>query len=79
ADAYLLELINGLTPKYRLVIVLRELSGMHYEEIATAANISVGTVKSRLNRARAAMNKQALADAEHFPQLSRLISQRRDG
>jgi len=79
ADEYLLALINGLSPKYSLVTVLREISGMSYDEIAHAANISVGTVKSRLNRARAVMRKQVLADAEHNSQLSRLIGQRRDG
>lgn len=70
---YLLALIRGLTPKYRIVMVLREISGLSYQEIADAVNISVGTVKSRLNRARAAMRSQAVADAEHNPQLARLI------
>jgi len=59
---YLLALIDGLTPKYRLVTVLREVSGLSYQEIAAAAGISVGTVKSRLNRARAVMRKRMLAD-----------------
>ena len=72
-SAYLLSLIHGLTPKYRIVMVLREVSGLSYQEIADAVNISVGTVKSRLNRARAAMRAQAMADAEHNPHLARLI------
>ena len=70
---YLQRLIDGLTPKYRLVVTLRELSGLSYQEIADAAGISVGTVKSRLNRARAAMRSQAEQDAEQFPQLLRLM------
>ncbi|MBQ6808812.1 MAG: sigma-70 family RNA polymerase sigma factor [Firmicutes bacterium] len=74
SNAYLLALIRGLTPKYRIVMVLREVSGLSYQEIADAVNISVGTVKSRLNRARAAMREKALADAEHNPQLARLIN-----
>ncbi len=59
---YLQALINGLTPKYRLVTALREVSGLSYQEIAAAAGISVGTVKSRLNRARAVMRQRMLAD-----------------
>lgn len=70
---YLQRLIDGLTPKYRLVVTLRELSGLSYQEIADAAGISVGTVKSRLNRARAVMRSQAEQDAEQFPQLLRLM------
>lgn len=70
---YLCALIDGLEPRYRLAVALREVSGLSYQEIAVAANISLGTVKSRLNRARAAMREQVLRDAEHNPQLLRLI------
>lgn len=38
----------------RKVFVLRELEGMSYEEIARETNTNLGTVKSRLNRARTA-------------------------
>jgi RNA polymerase sigma-70 factor (ECF subfamily) len=41
-----------LTPRHREVFVLRELEGKSYEEIAEVANCNIGTVKSRLNRAR---------------------------
>lgn len=70
---YLLSLIQGLTPAYRLALSLRELGGLSYQEIAAASSISVGTVKSRLSRARAALREQVLRDAEHFPGLLRLM------
>jgi RNA polymerase sigma factor (sigma-70 family) len=45
--------IEALAPPFREVIVLRELEEMSYEEIARIAGIPVGTVMSRLSRARA--------------------------
>ena len=44
--------ILALPDKFKIVIVLREFQGLSYEEIATATNSSVGTVKSRIARAR---------------------------
>lgn len=44
--------INTLTPDYRITVVLRDIQGLSYEEIADTLNISIGTVKSRLNRGR---------------------------
>jgi RNA polymerase sigma-70 factor (ECF subfamily) len=41
-----------LAPEFREVIVLRELEGLSYQEIGTIANIPLGTVMSRLARAR---------------------------
>ncbi|CCY25319.1 rNA polymerase sigma-24 subunit [Brachyspira sp. CAG:484] len=44
--------IRELPEQFRIAIVLRELQGLSYEEIAEATNASVGTVKSRISRAR---------------------------
>jgi RNA polymerase sigma-70 factor (ECF subfamily) len=44
--------INTLSDDHKQVVVLRDLSGLTYEEIAYSLGISVGTVKSRLNRGR---------------------------
>jgi RNA polymerase sigma-70 factor (ECF subfamily) len=44
--------IDGLPNEYREVIVLRELEQMSYKEVATAVAAPVGTVMSRLSRAR---------------------------
>ena len=44
--------IEGLTPEYREVIVLRELEGFSYKDIAGIVESPLGTVMSRLARAR---------------------------
>ena len=46
--------VRRLPAHHRQVFVLRELEGRSYEEIAELTNCNLGTVKSRLNRARAA-------------------------
>ncbi|KAA3610631.1 MAG: RNA polymerase subunit sigma-24 [Calditrichaeota bacterium] len=44
--------IDSLSAKFREVIVLRDIQGLAYEEIAEIINVPLGTVKSRVNRAR---------------------------
>jgi RNA polymerase sigma-70 factor (ECF subfamily) len=44
--------IEALPPEYREVVIMRELEELSYKEIAEAASIAIGTVMSRLNRAR---------------------------
>lgn len=44
--------VHALPPKFRAVLVLRELEGLRYEEIAEILDLSLGTVESRLFRAR---------------------------
>lgn len=45
--------LSELRPQYRSVIVLRDLEGLSYEEIATVTEAPLGSVKTRLHRARA--------------------------
>jgi RNA polymerase sigma-70 factor (ECF subfamily) len=52
-----LALVN-LSPRLRIVIVLRYLEGLAYGDIGEILECSVGTVKSRLNRAHAAMRRE---------------------
>ena len=47
--------IAGLPPAYREVLVLRELEDLSYGDIARIAEIPIGTVMSRLSRARGLM------------------------
>ena len=53
--------LQKISPKLKVVIVLKEVEGLTYEEIAEVLDISMGTVKSRISRAReelfAAMKK----------------------
>lgn len=44
--------LDRLPPEFREVIVLRELEGLSYKEISEVAGVPVGTVMSRLSRAR---------------------------
>jgi len=46
------EAVRQLPEHHRMVFVLRELEGKTYEEIADITGVNLGTVKSRLNRAR---------------------------
>ena len=44
--------IRNLPETFRIAIVLREFQGLSYEEIANVTNTEIGTVKSRISRAR---------------------------
>jgi len=50
--------IEGLPEELKTAIVLRELDGLSYEEIAAAMECPVGTVRSRIFRAREAIDKR---------------------
>ncbi len=45
-------MLASLSAEHRAVIVLRELQGLSYEEMARALGVPRGTVESRLHRAR---------------------------
>ena len=50
--------LGTLPPKFRAVIVLRDIQQLSYEEIAAITGCAMGTVKSRINRARALLRGQ---------------------
>jgi len=51
-DKIIQNAIDRLSPKFKQVIILRDIQEFSYEEIAEIVNIPLGTVKSRVNRAR---------------------------
>ncbi len=72
-DALRSELLR-LPPDQRLAVVLCDVEGLSYEEIAATMGSSVGTVKSRISRARARLRKGVRARGELFGDLVRLSS-----
>ncbi len=56
----LLDLIQQLSPRYRMVFNLYVLEGMNHKQISEAMNISVGTSKSNLARARDILKRKVL-------------------
>ena len=44
--------VDQLSEKFKIVIVLRDIQGLSYEDISEIINVPIGTVKSRINRAR---------------------------
>ena len=50
--------INNLSPKFREVIILRDVQELSYEEISKIIRVPIGTVKSRVNRGRLKLQSQ---------------------
>jgi RNA polymerase sigma-70 factor (ECF subfamily) len=73
-----------LRPHHREVLVLSAVHGLPYERIAEICHCEVGTIKSRINRARSLLKRMLLADAEpgesvhaHPPVVRRIAHSRR--
>ncbi len=66
AQKALYDAIEKLSDEHREVIVLRDIEGLDYEQIAHITGASLGTVKSRLSRARQSLRKILEENKELF-------------
>jgi RNA polymerase sigma-70 factor (ECF subfamily) len=57
-DAEILRAIERLPEEYRMAVMLSDVEGLAYEEIATLLDVPVGTVKSRLFRGRRRLQEE---------------------
>ena len=65
-SAEIRRVIAELPEDMRAAVVLRDIEGMSYEEIARVLDINVGTIKSRISRARAKLREILSAQMELF-------------
>lgn len=70
------EALLQLKPQYRVICVLRDINDYSYEEIANILGISIGTVKSRISRARQALKKILLQSKEPYKSFFRQMTRR---
>ncbi len=68
-QALLRRLLRGLDPQMRAVLVLRDMQDLDYAQIGEVMDVPVGTVKSRLFRARAALRAAAEQELDSNPGL----------
>ena len=62
---------RSLSPEHREVLALRELEEMSYRDIATLTRLPIGTVMSRLARARTALKELWLTQTQGEPRVVR--------
>lgn len=67
--------INRLNPDQKIVLVLCDIDGMDYDAISQQIGATLGTVKSRLSRARASVRDCLSAVRELLPSAYRLLSE----
>lgn len=65
-DRIVRDSINGLDPDLRTALILRDVNGLAYEEIAAVIRAPLGTVKSRIARARGHVQERLLLHPELF-------------
>jgi RNA polymerase sigma-70 factor, ECF subfamily len=72
ASRFIGQALLGLSPENKEAVILRDLQGMPYHEMAQVLGISEGTVKSRINRGRMALARQAFRNPALREMRSRL-------
>lgn len=64
-DLDIQQALDALAPEYRAAVVLCDIEGLSYEEIAVTLGIKLGTVRSRIHRARAQLRTQLAHRRSH--------------
>lgn len=70
--------IARLSPEHRDVLVLKEIEGMKYEEIAEVLSVPIGTIRSRLHRARLELRDLLISPEERGEERTADTEQRSD-
>lgn len=68
--------LDGLPAEFRTVVVLADIQGLDYTEVARASRVPLGTIKSRLARARLRLRECLQAFGELLPSMFRLEEER---
>ena len=68
--------LDALPTEFRTVVVLADIQGMDYSEVATAVHVPLGTIKSRLARARLRLRECLRSFEELLPSSFRLEGER---
>jgi RNA polymerase sigma-70 factor (ECF subfamily) len=68
-DQEIVRAVDMLSPEYRTVLLLWAMEGLSYKEIAEVCDCAIGTVMSRLHRARQALSSRLAryAQERNFP------------
>ncbi len=66
-DGFIQKGLAQLSPEQRATLILADIEGFDYEQVASMTNTNSGTVKSRLSRARAQLREFLLAQQELLP------------
>jgi RNA polymerase sigma-70 factor (ECF subfamily) len=69
----ILEVLARLSTDHRTILILKDVEGLEYNEIAVVLGCSIGTVKSRLNRAREAFRKRLVNEPRYCILVERRI------
>ncbi|WP_200799363.1 RNA polymerase sigma factor SigE [Williamsia sterculiae] len=64
-DPDLQSALDSLAPEFRATVVLCDIEGLSYEEIATTLGVKLGTVRSRIHRGRQALREHLAAQGHH--------------
>ncbi|MDK4257129.1 RNA polymerase sigma factor SigE [Corynebacterium propinquum] len=75
-DPALQKALDELAPDFRVAIVLCDVMGMSYEEIAATLGVKMGTVRSRIHRGRSQLRARLEDDAVHNEETQILLRTR---